>query len=114
MSNFLNRWWLHICIAVLLLIPTSLIINDVVVKNNVQLIQEWNDNQFKFTYDDENDVYDCYTIRHIFVTPDNVSVRYVPYTSFNNYVLQLWNEADYSGIFAKNIEIYKLIFYLKL
>lgn len=114
MSNFLNKWWLHICIAILLLIPTSLIINDVVVKNNVQLIQEWNDNQFTFDYDDEKDVYDCFTNKHIYVTPDNVSIRYVPYSSFSDFVLQLWKEADYSGIFAKNIEVYKLVLYLKL
>ena len=114
MSNFFKKWWLFIFAAALLLFPISLIINDAVVKSNVKLIEEWNDNEFDFDYDDDKDVYDCYTTKHIYVTPENVSIRYVPYSSYNDYVLQLWNEADYSGFFTKNFEVYKLVFYIKL
>lgn len=115
--KFLKKWWTTILWISLLVLPfVGITINNIVVENNVRLVQEWNDNSFEFDYDDDNDLYDCFLNKekiHVYVTPDNVTVRHAVGGYNNDYLLQQWISVDYSFIILKNVKEYKLVMFLK-
>lgn len=112
LSKFLDKFWLHILIIISVLTFGFFTVNSIVIHNNEGLIQEWEYPNFSWSYDDDNDEYDCFIQkekRHVYVQPENVVIRYLDNSyHFREYILQKWVVVE--GI--ANVEEYRLIMYL--